>query len=59
MPLWHEYVIALSSSESGREETATAARNLFTNTLAEIVEDAREMPPTGSAIATVVPFTEM
>ena len=45
MPPWHECNIALSSPERAKEEPAVPAKILFTNTSAEIVEDAREMAP--------------
>jgi hypothetical protein len=47
VPLWCESDIALSSPESAREETAVPDKILFTNTSAEIVDDARGMSPAG------------
>jgi phosphoglycerate dehydrogenase-like enzyme len=55
-PPWRERDIALSSPEGAKEETAMPSRKiLFTNTSAEIVEDAREMSPVGFELIVAAP----
>jgi hypothetical protein len=41
--------------EGTKEETAMPAKILFTNTSAEIVEDAREMSPSGFELIVAAP----